>query len=176
MNTLNKVNSKLVNKIKAEYSFNADDKTAVQAFQVRGAEAVNKLVDEYNPDNLIDIDSVLIGLVLGSLVDLQVRDYAMGITTPENLNKLNNLWAFLTALAPAGSIAPVATLWAISDYEMGNTALALEALTIAFNDEAEYPLAKLISRVIKAGWPKESFSAMRAELHHKIVKVIYGTK
>ena len=175
MTTLNKVNSKLVNKIKAEYSaINADDVKAVQAFQVRGADAVNKLIDEYNPDNLIDGE--LIGLVLGSLVDLQVRDYSMGITTPENLNKLNNLWAFLTHLAPAGSIAPVATLWAITDYEMGNTALALEGLDIAKNDNSEYALTKLIARVINAGWPKESFSAMRAELHHKVIAGIYETK
>ena len=98
----------------------------------------------------------------------------MGITTTENLNRLNNLWAFLTALAPAGSIAPVATLWAISDYEMGNTASALERLDTAKADQEDYSLAKLIGRVISTGWPVESFTAMRSELHHKVVAGIYG--
>ena len=172
MTTLNKISFKAVNAIKAEYDLiNDDDNKAVQAFRIRGAEAVNKLVAEYNPDNLLDQE--LIALVLGSMVDLQVRDYAMGITTAETLNKLNNLWAFLTGLAPEGFIAPVATLWAITDYEMGNTALALEGLKIAGNDNSDYPLMKLISRVINAGWPKESFQEMRDELHHQVIAGIY---
>lgn len=172
MTTLNKISFKAVNAIKAEYDLiNDDDNKAVQAFRIRGAEAVNKLVAEYNPDNLLDQE--LIALVLGSMVDLQVRDYAMGITTAETLNKLNNLWAFLTGLAPEGFIAPVATLWAITDYEMGNTALALEGLKIAGNDNSDYPLMKLIARVIGAGWPKESFQEMRDELHHQVIAGIY---
>ena len=175
MTTINKVEFDLVNKYFIEYSKldYSDDKT-LQAFQIRGVEAVNKLVAEYNPENLIEHD--LIALVLGSLVDLQVRDYSMGITNAENLNKLNDLWAFLTAVAPAGSIAPVATLWAISDYELGNTASALEGLNIASSDDSEYSLTKLIARVINAGWPIESFQAMRSELHHKVVAGIYEVK
>ena len=177
MTTINKVSFKAVNAIKAEFNAlylndEAINDEAVKAFRIKGADAVNKLVAEFNPDQLID--HKLIALVLGSMIDLQVRDYAMGISTADNLNKLNDLWAFLTAVAPAGSIAPVATLWAVSDYELGNTALSLEALEIAFNDEAEYPLAKLISRVIKAGWQKEMFTAMRSELHPKVVAEIYG--
>jgi hypothetical protein len=174
MTTLNKVNFKAVNAIKDEYDLiNADDTKAVQTFRIRGAEAVNKLVAEYNPDNLINQD--LIALVLGSMVDLQVRDYAMGITTAETLNKLNNLWAFLTGLAPEGFIAPVATLWAITHYEMGNTALAIEGLRIASDDDSEYSLTKLIFRVVNAGWSPESFQEMRDELHHKVVAGIYET-
>jgi hypothetical protein len=174
MNTLNKLEAGLVNAIKAEYDgLDVADTKGIQTFQIRGVEAVNKLVAEYNPDNLIDHE--LIGLVLGSLVDLQVRDYSMGITNADNLNKLNNLWAFLTALAPEGDVAPVATLWAITHYEMGNTALALEALDIASSDNSEYSLTKLIARVISAGWPTESFQAMRNELHTKILAGIYET-
>lgn len=175
MTTINKINFKAVNAIKAEYDLlNADDEQAIQAFRIRGANAVNELVANYSPDNLINQD--LIALVLASFVDLQVRDYAMGITTADNLNKLNNLWAFLTAIAPEGFIASVATLWAITDYEMGNTALALEGLKIAGNDDANYPLMKLIARVINAGWAKEMFQEMRDELHPQVVAGIYETK
>ena len=176
MKTINKVEFDLVNKYYLEFSslLNDDsdtDNKAIKAFEIRGVEAVNKLVAEFNGDL---VDEELTALVLGSLTDLQVRDYCMGITTTENLNKLNNLWSLLTAVAPAGAIAPVATLWAISDYEMGNTASALERLDTARADQAEYSLAKLIGRVISAGWPVESFQAMRSELHHKIVAGIYG--
>jgi hypothetical protein len=176
MSTLNKIEFDLVNKYFIEFSslFNDDsdtDNKAIQAFEIRGVEAVNKLVAEFNGDL---VDQELTALVLGSLNDLQVRDYCMGITTAENLNKLNNLWSLLTAVAPAGAIAPVATLWAISDYEMGNTASALERLDTAKADQEDYSLAKLIGRVISAGWPVESFTAMRSELHHKVVAGIYG--
>lgn len=176
MSTLNKIEFDLVNKYFIEFSslLNDDsdaDNKAIQAFEIRGVEAVNKLVAEFNGDL---VDQELTALVLGSLNDLQVRDYCMGITTAENLNKLNNLWSLLTAVAPAGAIAPVATLWAISDYEMGNTASALERLNTAKADQEDYSLAKLIGRVISAGWPVESFTAMRSELHHKVVAGIYG--
>jgi len=172
MTTINKVNFKAVNAIKDEYDLiNADDDKAVQAFRIRGANAINELVANSSPNTLIDQD--LIALVIGSMVDLQVRDYAMGITTAETLNKLNNLWAFLTGLAPEGFIAPVATLWAITDYEMGNTALALEELRIAGNDNSDYALMKLIGRVINAGWQPEMFQQMRDELHHQVVAGIY---
>jgi hypothetical protein len=173
MNTINKAKFDLVNKYYVEYSeLDYSDKKTLQAFEIRGVEAVNKLVAEFNGDL---VNEELTALVLGSLTDLQVRDYCMGITTAENLNKLNNLWSILTAVAPAGAIAPVATLWAITHYEMGNTALALEALDIASSDNSEYSLTKLIARVISAGWPTESFQAMRNELHTKILAGIYET-
>lgn len=176
MTTLNKVKFDLVNKYFIEYSALLGDDTdtsdkALQAFRIRGVEAINKLVAEFNGDL---VDQELTALVLGSLNDLQVRDYSMGITTLENLNELNNLWSILTAVAPAGAVAPVATLWAISDYEMGNSASALERLDTAMADQEDYSLAKLIKRVISAKWPIESFTAMRAQLHHKVIAGIYG--
>lgn len=141
---------------------------AFQTFQISGANAINDLIasDEMDPN--------IINLVLGSLVDLQVRDYAVGITTESNRDKLINIWSALAIIAPKGSIAPVATLCAIANYESGNEKTALEWLAKAQKDESEYPLAKLISRVIAAGWGSEQFGVMRQQLHPKIVKVIYG--
>ena len=37
-----------------------------------------------------------------------------------------------------------------------------------------YSLALLLRRVFTAGWPPQSFSAMRAELHPKVVAGIFG--
>lgn len=145
-----------------------DRDIAIQAFQVKGANAINDLIasDEMDPNT--------VNLVLGSLVDLQVRDYAVGITTESNRDKLINVWSALAIIAPKGSVAPVATLCAIANYEGGNEKTALEWLAEAQKDESEYPLAKLISRVIAAGWGAEQFGVMRQQLHPKIVKVIYG--
>lgn len=148
----------------------SDRDIAYKAFQVNGADAINDLItsDEINPDTA--------NQVLGSLVDLQVRDYAIGITSESNKDKLTKIWAELTKTAPAGAIAPVATLCAVVNYESGNEQTALDMLKIARDDESEYPLALLIARVIKAGWGAGGFTLMRKQLHPKVVATIYGTK
>jgi hypothetical protein len=148
---------------------NGEDRdTLIQAFQVKGANAINDLIasDEMDPN--------IINLVLGSLIDLQVRDYAVGITTESNRDKLINIWSALAIIAPSGFIAPVATLCAIANYESGNEKTALEWLDLAGKDDSEYALTKLISRVIAANWGSEQFGVMRQQLHPKVVKVIYG--
>ena len=141
---------------------------AFQTFQITGANAINDLIASD------EMDTNTINLVLGSLVDLQVRDYAVGITTESNRDKLINIWAALAIIAPSGFIAPVATLCAIANYESGNEKTAWEWLSLAERDESNYPLAKLISRVIKAGWGSDSFAVMRENLHPKVVATIYG--
>ena len=141
---------------------------AFQTFQISGANAINDLIAND------EMDTNTINLVLGSLVDLQVRDYAVGITTDSNRDKLINIWSALAIIAPKGAIAPVATLCAIANYESGNVKTALEWLALAQKDESEYPLAKLIHRVIQANWGAESFAEMRKQLHPKVVATIYG--
>ena len=141
---------------------------AFQTFQISGANAINDLIAND------EMDTNTINLVLGSLVDLQVRDYAVGITNESNRDKLINIWSALAILAPKGALAPVATLCAIANYESGNVKTALEWLALAQKDESEYPLAKLISRVIGAEWGAEQFAEMRKQLHPKVVATIYG--
>jgi hypothetical protein len=59
-------------------------------------------------------------------------------------------------------------------YERGEGALAHKALDRAFADDDQYSLALLLRRVFTAGWPPESFTAMRAQLHPKVVAGIFG--
>lgn len=173
MNTLT-INKNAVKELHTQYDLitslenDLDRDNLIQDFQVKGANAINDLIasDEMDP-NIVD-------LVLGSLVDLQVRDYAVGITTDSNRDKLINVWSTLAIIAPKGSVAPVATLCAIVNYENGNEQTALEWLSSAQNDIQEYPLAKLITRVINAGWGAEGFAEMRQQLHPKVVATIYG--
>ena len=77
-------------------------------------------------------------------------------------------------IAPEGYIAPVATLFSAINYERGDGSMASKALDIAFKDQQNYPLAKLLKRVYAAGWPPESFAKMRAELHPKVVATLFG--
>jgi hypothetical protein len=107
------------------------------------------------------------------LSDIQVRDYALGSHNDENLSTYLAMWHNLTIIAPAHFIAPVACLFASLAYENGDSELALKAIERALHDDPAYSLAILLRRVFKAGWPPRSFSAMRAELHPKIVATIF---
>ena len=141
--------------------------------QRAGALALNGLTDEFARKGFSD-DKKLIALVLVRLLDLQVRDYAMGITDSENIETLWSMWRWLLRIAPIGYIAPVAALFSAISYERGDGALATRALERAFADDANYPLAKLLRRVYAAGWPPESFANMRLELHPKICTALFS--
>lgn len=145
----------------------------VRELQKAGALAVTELLGRFQNEGSCD-DFDLIALVLARLQDLQVRDYAMGITTPANIESLQEMWRWLMRISPKGYIAPVATLFAATAYESGDGALAGRALDRAFADDLSYSLAKLLRRVFAAGWPPESFTRMRAELHPKICAAIFG--
>ena len=139
-----------------------------------GAVAVNELVARFTttPEK---IDDELVAVVLVRLKDLQVRDYAMGLTNNENIDQLFNLWHWLLGVAPIGHIAPVACIFAACAYESGEADLANKTLDKAFIDEANYPLAILLRRVFFANWPAEHLSAMRAQLHPKICAQLFGS-
>ena len=55
-----------------------------------GAIAINELVARFSKNESVD-DYELLALVLVRFKDLQVRDYAMGLATDENKDKLFNL-------------------------------------------------------------------------------------
>ncbi len=149
------------------------DSHDVRACQRNGAVAVTTLLAQFQAHGQSE-DKDLIALVLARLQDLQVRDYAMGITTSENIDALQSMWHWLMRVAPKGYIAPAATLFAALAYENGDGALAGRALDRAFEDDLTYSLAKLLRRVFAAGWPPESFTKMRGELHPKICAAIFG--
>lgn len=149
------------------------ESNAVREHQRDGALAVTQLLADFQSDGKCE-DRDLVARVLARLQDLQVRDYAMGITTSENIESLQTMWHWLMRAAPKGYIAPVATLFAAVAYENGDGALAGRALDRAFEDDLTYSLAKLLRRVFAAGWPPESFTRMRGELHPKICAAIFG--
>jgi hypothetical protein len=141
-------------------------------FQREGAEAISRLIALAQAGESIN-DSSLLALVLVRLKDLQVRDYALGSITEENLESLIDLWRWIVRIAPSRFIAPVATLLAASAYEKGDGVLAQSALDLALENDDQYPLAQLLKRVFAAGWPPETFATMRRELHPKISSSIF---
>ena len=144
---------------------NQKDKTIQRA----GAMLVDEFFQTFNKE--VDEDTTV--ALLHYLTDIQVRDYALGILdkyeTKPTLAGLN----YLLDKAPTDTayINAPACLLATVLYERGDSASAAVTLT---NVSGYYPLALLLSRVMKAGWPASSFAAMRTEIHPKVEKGIFG--
>jgi hypothetical protein len=144
-----------------------------QLLQRAGALAFNDLVEEFTRTGTCK-NKALLALVFVRLADLQVRDYAMGFTTSENIEIVNSMWQWLLEIAPSGHVAPVAALYSAISYERGDSKLAVETLEQAVADQQSYPLALLLRRVYAANWPPESFATMRKDLHPKVCAALFS--
>ncbi len=164
-----------------------------RAQQQEGAEAVLDLVElfkvygeQISSDNFlneseIDSDSsfelelaCLLAKVLIRLRDLQVRDFALGSITNDNLETFLAMWRWIVRIAPTAFLAPVATLLAATYYEASEPDLAKISLAKALDADDQYPLALLLQRVFAADWPPETFATMRSELHPKVTAAIFS--
>ena len=148
----------------------SDDLTKLQR---DGATAVIDLAGEFALGRGGE-DLELVARVIGRLSDIQVRDFALGTHTEEDIDNFFLMWRHLMRMAPTGYVAPIASLFAALAYESGDGALAHRALDRALADSNGYSLALLLRRVFTAGWPPESFAAMRRELHPKVCAGIFG--
>lgn len=149
---------------------------SLQDLQRDGAVAVIDLASRFIAGSIgrdIAADQALSARVIGSLSDIQVRDFALGSHDGATLNIYGAMWLYLLRIAPAGFIAPVASLLAALSYERGEGALAHRCLDRAMEDAATYSLAALLRRVFSAGWPPASFAQMRKELHPKVCAAIF---
>lgn len=118
-------------------------------------------------------DPDLVAQVIGRLSDIQVRDFALGIHSEENIDAYWAMWKELLRIAPVGYVAPIAAIFAAVAYESGQGALAHKALDRALIDNPGYSLALLLRRVFSAGWPATAFIQMREQLHPKVKAAIF---
>jgi len=151
----------------------SSDSEEIQELQRDGATAIIDLVGEYREGRGAE-DRELAARVIGRLSDIQVRDFALGSHTDESADCYWAMWRDLLRIAPRGFVAPIACLFAAMAYERGEGALAHKGLDRGLGDDDQYSLAHLLRRVFTAGWPPQSFSAMRIELHPKVVAAIFG--
>ncbi|MEI9907142.1 MAG: DUF4192 domain-containing protein [Actinomycetota bacterium] len=119
------------------------------------------------------LDQSLSAAVIGRMTDIHVRDFALGSHAEATADIYWSMWRYLARIAPAGFVAPVASLLAALSYEKGDGALAHRALDRALSDDPTYSLALLLRRVFSAGWPPESFAQMRKDLHPKVCAAIF---
>jgi len=117
-------------------------------------------------------DVELTAAALLALVDIQVRDYAMGLVNSDNFNHYQRTFKWLTKMAPVDYTKAPTSILALTYYESGNNELALTTLKPALNKG--YSLAILLKRVVETGWPLGAFAGMRIELHPKVTAGIFG--
>ncbi len=148
----------------------------IQTSQRTGATSVIDLVTRFVDGSIgrdFDSDQELSARVIGSVGDIQVRDFALGSHDETSIDFYWAMWRYLTRIAPSGFVAPLASLLAALSYERGEGALAQRSLDRALADNPSYSLASLLRRVFSAGWPPESFAAMRKDLHPKVCAGIF---
>ena len=163
-----------VNWIKSVSNFIISEQTKnLLQLQRDGATAVVDLAGEFVQGRGVE-DLELTARVIGRLSDIQVRDFALGSHSEDTHDHFFQMWRELMKMAPAGQVAPIASLFAALAYESGDGALAHRAPDRALADINGYSLALLLRRVFTAGWPPESFAAMRRELHPKVCAGIFG--
>jgi hypothetical protein len=149
-----------------------EDAPEISVLRRDGVEVMELLLDEFRIGRG-PTDRTMVARLIGRMSDVQVRDYALGIHTEDSFDLYFIMWRELLKMAPAGFVAPIACIVGAMAYEGGDGALAHKALDRAVADDPDYPLAALLRRVFNAGWPPESFTQMRAELHPKVIATIF---
>lgn len=149
-----------------------EDSPDINEHQREGATAVIDLAGEFEKFGESSTQEN-IARVLGSLSDIQVRDFALGSHNAQSFEVYWSMWHYLLQVAPVGFVAPVACLFATLAYEKGDTSLAYRALDRATVDQPAYSLTILLRRVFGSGWPAGAFAAMRTELHPKVTAGIF---
>lgn len=101
--------------------------------------------------------------------ELQVRDYLIGLPLTYSLDTCKSFMTYLTESAEESQRYSFLTVNALYYYEAEETDVATLMIILALNIDEDYPLAKLVEKVIMAGWATDSITAMRNELHPIVV-------
>ena len=101
--------------------------------------------------------------------NVQVRDYLIGLPASHPINECVEFLSYLSKSVDEQDRFAVDTVNAMYQYELGYIKKSIELISNASTVNPEYSLASLITRVITAGWPSNSFATMRSELVDKVV-------
>jgi hypothetical protein len=136
---------------------------------------VIKQIAEQTGEILVAHDDVVV-IAYALENNLQIRDYLMGLSSDGlSVDSVTNILRVLSVLIKSADLPayPVETVLASYYYQLGDSASALTSLANGL--AREYSLAKLLLRVIHAGWPANSFAKMSNELHPKVVAELTRT-
>jgi hypothetical protein len=138
-----------------------------------GADAVDRIFASWiESEDLRSLNVEDMALMMIGMIDVHVRDYAMGMHSDAELQSAFDLWRSLLPLAPAGCVAPIATVLAAVAFESGDGVLAQRAIDCAFDDRMNYPMAALLRQAMEAGWAPSAMTSMRKDLRAAVVATV----
>jgi len=142
-----------------------DIKTALPT-HLEAKNALDSILDSFQDSRMIEENAIKTA-TLGIALSVQIRDYALGaigltLDSEDSLSFINAITAI------GGESASLEAIRGAYLYEAGQTAEANKALDKALELQNGHSLSLLLRRVISAGWPTSSLSAMRRELHPKV--------
>jgi hypothetical protein len=134
-----------------------------------GVEAIDTLVSAELDKQAYPQEAVA-NAVVAMTTNLQHRDYFLGLAKCDNLEVMTSVAVnVINQVDNEMDKVPFYTCLSAFYYELGANESAKEALSFALQINSNYGLAKLLYRVIDAGWSGTEFGAMRKELHSKVV-------
>ena len=140
------------------------------------AQAINEMRDaliEFEQTG--EINDTMKSSVTNSLRDIQVRDFALGLTFENNsIELVLSFFDYLLLSAKEIETVAINAIRASYLYRLGDTVKAYEALNNATEINPDYSLTMLLRRVFGSGWPAGAFESMTKELHPKVVAGIEG--
>lgn len=114
------------------------------------------------------LDEVDAARVLLGLADVRVRDTLlwelMADDSREVWQRAAEALAVVVRRAPAGAVAPAATVLAVTRWQHGDGVRAVIALDRALADEPDYSLALLVMQALDAGLPPEQWRTVMGSL------------
>ena len=117
-------------------------------------------------------DSIVEKITFAVNNDLQIRDYLIGLPNSYTLSECSEFVDFLANSAGDENRYAFDTVNAMYQYEMENVNNCQRLISQAYEANPDYSLTKLVTRVLGAGWPADSFASMRQELAPKVMNHI----
>jgi hypothetical protein len=136
-------------------------------------EACDTLIAQFTANAPLDTNLVEI-VTKASNGSPNFRDYVLGAPVLElgHHTAIKFIEAILPLVPNEADRVPFYTVLSSFYYEIGDTELAVVSLATAQNLNPDYSLAKLLTRVIDAGWESAGITQMRQELHPKVVETL----
>jgi hypothetical protein len=140
--------------------------SGLEAWRDTSIATVARLSD---PDPLTAADSARVAVGLG---DIRVRDTALWDLAQPGVDRQSAIagLASIVRQAPAGRVAPAATVLAICHWTSGDGARANVALEHAFADDPDYSLARLVGTGLHAGLPPQAWTDSLAGLSREVCR------
>jgi hypothetical protein len=130
-------------------------------------DALNASVNEYVNDGVMVSESIEM-FNLAVQQDVNFRDLLMGLPKHYEMNKCVGFVTYVLGQINADERAPYLTILSAYAYELGDVRSAHKFLSDAVELDADYSLAKLLTRVFASGWPSNALASMRDDLDDKV--------